>query len=457
MKKIYSISMIKDEADIIEAFIRHNETVIDTFFILDNGSTDNTLVIIRHLINEGKKIVLWNDSDTEYNQMQKTNELFRRVLREYPKADFIIPLDADEFLVSDCDKSIKDVFDYLPSDRLHFAYWANFVPTQESHLQRSFVPFKMDTVRVAEKEQKKIIIPVNLVYDDTSFLIKNGSHDFFSDNAYNKQLINDIKFAHFPIRSIEQYLCKIVLGYTNRIVSTSYTKGISTHIENAFYDLKRGSIPSLSVLKDEAAYYCLYDSNQRISLETKKFNASSFDLKYEELIVSSPITRILERLESLGNELRQFRLKAPVTQANDDSESITREINSISFRKVREERLKYLRANSYLKVYQAYIALQQKGISFSKSLKNKGYTKVYLYGEQSILSLIMNEEKDFFDIISEYSNINDAPFISEENSKSIIAILDDSRIQEHESRLNCYQTETVSLFSLIEAILQKEV
>ena len=95
------------------------------------------------------------------------------MLREYPKADFIIPLDADEFLVSDCDKSIKDVFDCLPSDRLYSAYWTNFVPTQESHLQRPFVPFKMDTVRVAEKEQKKIIIPVNLVYDDTSFLIKN--------------------------------------------------------------------------------------------------------------------------------------------------------------------------------------------------------------------------------------------------------------------------------------------
>ena len=457
MKKIYSISMIKDEEDIIESFIRHNETIVDTFFILDNGSTDNTLVILKHLMNEGKRIVLWNDSDAEYNQMQKTNEMFRRVLREYPKSDFIIPLDADEFLVSDCDKSIKDVLDYLPKDCVYSAYWANFVPTKKIHLQQAFVPFKMEKVRVAEKEQKKIIIPVDLVVDDESFLIKNGSHDFYSNKTYKKQLVRDLKFAHFPIRSIKQYLCKVVLGYTNRIVSTSYTKGISTHIENAFYDLKCGNVPKLSTLRDEAMYYCLYDAKQCISLKTKKFNVSKFDLKYGDLVNSSPITRILERLDSLGNECRQFRLQLPVVQDNNDSKSVTKEINSISFRKVREERLKYLRANSCLRVYQAYIKLQQKGKSFSEALKNIGYTKVYLYGEHSMLSLIMCENEDFFDIMSEDTNINDTQLFSVESKKSIIAILDDSRIQEHKSTLSCYRIEVVSLLDLIEEILEKEV
>lgn len=449
--------MIKDEADVIEAFIRHNETVIDTFFILDNGSTDNTLVILRRLINEGKRIVLWNDSDNEYNQMQKTNELFRRVVKDYPKPDFIIPLDADEFLVSDGDEMLKDVLNRLPNNLIYYAYWANFVPTNEEHLQRAFVPFKMEMVRVVEKEQKKIIIPVNLVCDDESFLIKNGSHDFFSNKVYKKQIINDIKFAHFPIRSIEQYLCKIVLGYTNRILSTSYTKGISAHIENAFYDLKRGILPNLSVLKDEATRYCLYDTNQQVLLQPKRFKVTSFALKYDELIVSSPITRILDRLEMLGNECRQFRLQEPIDKVDNSAANVTKEINSISFRKVREERLKYLRVSSYLKVYQAYIALYQKGISFSKALINKGYTKAYLYGEPSMLSLIKDENEDFFDIIPENSNINDGLTILEEKSKTIIAILDESRIQEHKSSLNCYRTEVVSLLALIEEFLKKEV
>ena len=51
--KIYSISMVKDEEDIIESFIRFNASVIDKFFILDNGSTDNTNLILNLLKNEG--------------------------------------------------------------------------------------------------------------------------------------------------------------------------------------------------------------------------------------------------------------------------------------------------------------------------------------------------------------------------------------------------------------------
>ncbi|WP_233127121.1 glycosyltransferase family 2 protein, partial [Rodentibacter sp. Ppn85] len=34
--------MIRNESDIIEAFIRHNLTLLDELHIIDHGSTDNT-------------------------------------------------------------------------------------------------------------------------------------------------------------------------------------------------------------------------------------------------------------------------------------------------------------------------------------------------------------------------------------------------------------------------------
>ena len=74
-----------------------------------------------------------------------------------------------------------------------------------------------------------------------------------------------------------------------------------------------------------------------------------------------------------------------------------------------------------------------------------------------MLSLIMCENEDFFDIMSEDTNINDTQLFSVESKKSIIAILDDSRIQEHKSTLSCYRIEVVSLLDLIEEILEKEV
>ena len=52
-KKIFSITMVKNEMDIIESFIRYNLNILDGMIILDNGSTDSTLNIIKCLKDEG--------------------------------------------------------------------------------------------------------------------------------------------------------------------------------------------------------------------------------------------------------------------------------------------------------------------------------------------------------------------------------------------------------------------
>ena len=59
--KIVSITMVKNEMDIIESFIRYNINIVDEMIILDNGSTDYTLDIINNLIEEGLNIVLLHD------------------------------------------------------------------------------------------------------------------------------------------------------------------------------------------------------------------------------------------------------------------------------------------------------------------------------------------------------------------------------------------------------------
>ena len=46
MKKIFSISMVKNEMDIIESFVRYNANILDGMIILDNKSTDDTVKIL---------------------------------------------------------------------------------------------------------------------------------------------------------------------------------------------------------------------------------------------------------------------------------------------------------------------------------------------------------------------------------------------------------------------------
>ena len=98
--KIVSISIVKNESDIIESFVRYNLNIIDEMIILDNGSSDDTLKILNQLKEENLPITILIDDDKYYEQVEKTNELLYKAIFNHG-ADIVCPLDADEFISSD--------------------------------------------------------------------------------------------------------------------------------------------------------------------------------------------------------------------------------------------------------------------------------------------------------------------------------------------------------------------
>ena len=68
--KFTILSIVKNEADIIESFVRHNLQFADELFILDNGSDDHTFLILQKLQEEGLPIHLSQDATLGYQQQQ---------------------------------------------------------------------------------------------------------------------------------------------------------------------------------------------------------------------------------------------------------------------------------------------------------------------------------------------------------------------------------------------------
>ena len=76
--KIVSFTMVNNESEIIESFIRYNYNFIDEMVVIDNGCTDNTIKIVNELIKEGFKIKVYDESLEAYNQYRLDNKYLNK-------------------------------------------------------------------------------------------------------------------------------------------------------------------------------------------------------------------------------------------------------------------------------------------------------------------------------------------------------------------------------------------
>lgn len=116
---IVGVSMVKDEADIIEASVRHLFAQgVDAVVVADNMSSDHTFGILDDLRQEFP-ITLLVDDEPAYYQADKMTRLAG--LAGVLGADWIVPFDADELwcgiaMLGSCDAAVVRCvgFDHLP-------------------------------------------------------------------------------------------------------------------------------------------------------------------------------------------------------------------------------------------------------------------------------------------------------------------------------------------------------
>src|SRR5438309_2714828 len=96
--RVVAVTCVRNEIDIVEAFVRHTMAVASHLLVLDNGSTDGTLDILRALKSEGLPLDIEQDPAPGYWQWQRMTRLMHQAVATLG-ADWILPLDADEFLV----------------------------------------------------------------------------------------------------------------------------------------------------------------------------------------------------------------------------------------------------------------------------------------------------------------------------------------------------------------------
>lgn len=190
----FGISMVRDEADIVEATITNMLNQVDEVIVADNGSVDGTREILNAL-----NVEVVDDPEIGYYQSRKMTALAMRAREQ--GADWVIPFDADEMWYSPFG-TIADVLSGL-EDHIFVvpAFLYDHVPTDEDPKDPN--PIK----RMGWRRANPLPLPKVACRVRPSMTILQGNHSVAYKGDVDS-LEGQLIVRHFPYRSAEQFISK---------------------------------------------------------------------------------------------------------------------------------------------------------------------------------------------------------------------------------------------------------
>lgn len=291
--KIVSFTMVNNESEIIESFVRYNYNFVDEMVIIDNGCTDSTIKIIRKLIEEGFKITVYDESLEAYNQYQLDNKYLNKIIDEnHP--DLIIPLDADEFLTGE--DNPREILESLPLNSIYYVTWRWYVMTKNDDQKEGFIPKKMQYCLTHSAwnysdgtSVTKTIIPATY-YKKMNLTLSMGHHTVFGNDKVKITRLDNLQFAHYRAISEKQLIYKTYC-YTMRDIATMENNFETAQRTNQMAIIEKGV--NMWEAAEEASYGGYPRKIEKKSLELKFCKKCSLEMRYTEWASESVEKRIL--------------------------------------------------------------------------------------------------------------------------------------------------------------------
>lgn len=215
--RLVGVSMIRNEADIVEAFIRTNLGLLDALYVIAHRCEDGTAEILTALYREGLQIRIMNLDEQAFRQEHFTNISVRAAFRD-EKADFVFPLDADEFLRAPSRAVLEAALAELPEQTLGAVPWINYIPTPQDQasphpLLRLERRIRMSPIEDLRLDYAKVAIGKWFAAQPSARVQEGGHAVFDGPNQIPARLCIGVTLAHFPVRSEEQLAQKAALGW----------------------------------------------------------------------------------------------------------------------------------------------------------------------------------------------------------------------------------------------------
>ncbi len=310
--KIISFTMVNNESEIIESFVRYNYNFVDEMVIIDNGCTDSTIKILRNMISEGYKIKIFDESLEAYNQYRLDNKYLNKIIDEL-EPDLILPLDADEFVISDGNP--REMMEKLDLNKIHYVNWQWYVLTENDNTDELFIPKKLNyrlrkTVWNYSDQTPvtKVIIPAQY-YKKLHLTLSMGHHTVFGNNKVEINNISNIRFAHYRAISEDQLIYKTSC-YTMRDIATMENNSETAQRTNQMHLIENGNDMWEAAVTSSYAGYPRDIVNDPIEL--KYCDKESLNIKYGSLAKESISTRILRTGQEMA--IRAYNVERSIKE-----------------------------------------------------------------------------------------------------------------------------------------------
>ena len=235
--KLVAITRILNEADIVEAFVRHTCALVDHHILLDNGSIDGTLDILRALRAEGLSVEVHPSNTVAFAEMEQNNVLFL-LAASVRGADWVLPLDADEFVdVRGGGAALRAALQVDAPDAFKVRV-REYVPTQDDNPGELLVPARIRHAR-CPTDNLKVIARGKLLVGGVK-LWPGGHSVRFGDDEVSWRMLDGLMYAHYATRSPWQWLSKFVIGWSKVLAAgpAEIAAGSSVHYRDPFQTLK---------------------------------------------------------------------------------------------------------------------------------------------------------------------------------------------------------------------------
>jgi glycosyltransferase involved in cell wall biosynthesis len=199
--------MVRDEEDIVGYTVAHLITEgVDGIIVANNLSKDRTQDILEVIqAASAVPVIIVQDKEEAYYQAVKMNRLAEMARQQ--GADYIIPFDADELWVSSNAMSVKEVINCEKAPVLG-ATVIDHRPTSVDDLNVNPIR-RMCYRRIEPLQLKKMCFSPAM----TKGVITQGNHAVADEKGrYLSYKPSALRIRHFPLRSPEQMLRKVLAG-----------------------------------------------------------------------------------------------------------------------------------------------------------------------------------------------------------------------------------------------------